>query len=95
MDTDTVAIWIERKAQTEQTLWGTSYYEAYTLVDDDRQPVLDEQKQEYLFETMAEAERKIRELLAPILNALARTYADAQVEGGPCMTRMPWLVERE
>ncbi len=83
MNTDTVAIWIERKAQTEQTLWGTSYYEAYTLVDDDRQPVLDEQKQEYLFETMAEAERKIRELLAPILNALARTYADAQVAGDP------------
>ncbi len=83
MHTDTVAIWIERKAQTQVTLWETQYYEAYTLVDDEHQPLHDEQDQEYLFRTLTEAERKIRELLAPMLNTLARTYADAQVEGGP------------
>jgi hypothetical protein len=75
----TEAIWIKRKAQTEQTLWETHYYEAYTLVDDDHRPLRDEQDQEYLFKTLAEAERKIRELLAPLHNALAHAYAESQV----------------
>ncbi len=86
-----IGIWIVEMVQP--SLWGLSPQKLYTLVDDDYQFLRDEQGQTRTFDSPARAEAKIRELLAPSLNAMATAHAEMYPD--PEATEKRAVVRRE